>query len=331
MPVTYGLYCLGWYPVGPVTIIDTFDPGFTYNGPNPASTVSGPNVTTGANSVTMVWPLGLPTGASWVTFSVVEASVAPSEYCQVRANQAQIIYQDAAGIHPFTANFSNDSVTMVCPTATFIPTSTPTGLTAATATITPTLSATATPHTTPNPSIPSSGIFWDAGYVSAGGTSYLQMWVNGILSTTDAVTLTTPSGPIAYTSAASVYYPSTPITYTPGGSYTLTANTSIGTATATLIAPGGNIAVAADGSTASWNVEGNEDWLTVTGPGGSTYKSYNYTSDIDQPFLIPATAYPASGTYNVQMVAQSSTYNVTGAVAGSRFTINQYGFGTVVK
>lgn len=143
MPVTYKLYCLDWYTIGPVTVVDTFDPHFTYNGPYPANTANGPNFTYGSNSVTMVWPNGIAFGpSSWVTFSVVEASVPPSEYCQVRNNQAQIFWNDGTNSGSFINPYNNDSVTMVCPTVTNTPTNTPTNSPTNTTTNSPTPVAT---------------------------------------------------------------------------------------------------------------------------------------------------------------------------------------------
>lgn len=165
------------------------------------------------------------------------------------------------------------------------------------------------------------------------------MSVNGAAETTAAITLTTPSGdvPLIYYSQ---YYPgygyygsAATFAYVPGGTYTLTTITSIGTATATLVAPGGGVSVSPDGSTASWNVEGNEDYINVWGGGlaGFSYQSGKTTSDVDTPFPIPSSAYPVPGTYRVEVVPQNATYNVTGAAPGSYFYIDDDEVMTVTR
>ena len=202
-------------------------------------------------------------------------------------------------------------------------------------TFTPTFSPTTTPHITPTvPAVPPSGIFW-APCEIVGGSSFFQMAVNGAPESTCGVTLTTPLGPIPYSYYSAVgtyalYFATSIIPYVPGGSYTMTTVTSIGTAAATLIAPGGSVSMNASGTLATWAVEGNEDYITV-GNAGSNYQSFLITTDLDSPAIIPASAYPSPGTYYYDVVPQNTTYNITGAAPGSRYTIKYVLPGTVVK
>jgi hypothetical protein len=202
-------------------------------------------------------------------------------------------------------------------------------------TFTPTFSPTTTPHITPTvPAVPPGGIFWAPCEIE-GGSSFFQMAVNGAPESTSGVTLTTPSGPIPYTyysaaGAYALYYATSIIPYVPGGSYTMTTVTSIGTAAATLIAPGGSVSMNASRTIATWAVEGNEDYITV-GNAGSDYQSYLITTDLNSPATIPASAYPSLGTYYYDVVPQNTTYNITGAASGSRYTIKYMLSGTVIK
>ena len=220
------------------------------------------------------------------------------------------------------------------PTLTLSPTPTMTSTMTSTMTWVYTATPTTTPHVTPVVTIPPTGILFQA-YVSLNATTYLQLWLNGVPDDTAAVTLASPVGPVHYhNSGSGIYYPDSTITYIPGQSYTLTAITSGGTATATLIAPGGNMTVSPDGSTATWDVEGNEDWIKVTQAGGpylGTYRSYDFTTDMDSPAAIPSSAYPTLGNYGVLVVPQNTTFNVTGAMPGSRYTVNEYAGSTVTK
>ncbi len=215
-------------------------------------------------------------------------------------------------------------------------TPTPTG----TATAVPSATPTTTPHMTPTISVPGSGIFWGPAEIGSfpGVTGWLSLAVNGSPESTAGVTLTTPSGNVPFTysgvnGSMAAYSPASSFTYIPGGTYTMTTVTSIGTATASLVAPG-PVSIAPDGSQASWTYEGNEDYVTVQelfSPYNFTLQTYNLTSDVDSPYSIPASAYPASGNYSVFPVAQSSTYNVTNAAAGSRFTVTCWNSLDVMK
>lgn len=210
-----------------------------------------------------------------------------------------------------------------------------------TPTMTPSPAPTAypTPHATPSYNPPSTGIYLVAeaqtGVINSNVRLNVNLSVNGAPETTDTVTLTTPSGsmPATFVQNAgnnSQYSGSISSAYVPGGTYTLTAVTSIGTAVSTLTAPG-TMSIAANGSLATWSPEGNQDYLWIYGPGGISYESYATTEDIDSPFSVPASAYPASGTYYVYGVAQQTTTNVTGADAGSYFTFSSFIMATVAK
>lgn len=245
-----------------------------------------------------------------------------------------------------TASLAPTSTATATATQTLTSTASDTATAAATSTFSatatfsqtpsPSETSTVTPHLTPTiPAAPPSGIFWPLceiylmNHTTNQASSLFMLSVNGAVETTCAVTLTTPSGnvPFAYSGPSSypnyaIYSPTTPILYQPGGTYTMTTITSIGTATASLTAPGGGVSISPDGLTTSWNVEGNEDYLNIKQTGGGyTYQSINYTMDLDSPFSVPASAYPAPGSYYVWLAAENTNYNVTGAAPGSYFML----------
>ena len=208
----------------------------------------------------------------------------------------------------------------------------------ATATMTPTQNWMATPHSSPTyMATPPMGIVWDPALimnVNGAVFSSLYLSVNGVLEATAGVTLTTPSGNVPYTFIAggsgrgsyAYYGNSVTFVYQAGQPYTLTTVTSIGTATATVIAPGGNFTLAPDDSWISWLVEGNEDFVRVMNLAmlGFTYDSETITADIDSVFSIPPSAYPSPGNYQLTFHAQTSNYSVTGAAPGSRLEIEEW-------
>lgn len=99
--------------------------------------------------------------------------------------------------------------------------------------------------------------------------------------------------------------------YVPGQAYTITVTTSLGTASASGIAPGG-ITHAPNGSQSSWTVEGLRDEVQVTTVSTILYQSP--CCDVSSPLSVPASAYPGSGTYYLTTkVSQPATF--TGAVS----------------
>gem|GEM_PF-3373791 len=228
-------------------------------------------------------------------------------------------------IPPLTSTDTATSTIQLTVTSTETPTMQNTYTETPTYTATPTT----TPHTSPTSAMtPPPGVYWDLAefgrYRQAGITlifTNLQISANRRPDPTASVTLTTPLGPVPLvnfmnTDTYSHFSPSGGVSYIPGGTYILTTVTSAGTAAATLVAPGGNIVITPDGKSATWDVEGNEDYLF-----DNQFASYNVTSDIDSPYSIPDLAYPAAGTYNVSLYSQNTTYNVSGVSVPCRFTI----------
>lgn len=166
-----------------------------------------------------------------------------------------------------------------------------------------------------------------------------QVSVNQIPEPSDIVILTTPSGPVtlAYQgmgSGMAIFgFGSPSLGYQPNFTYQITIQTSLGTTSASQAAPGGSIVIAADGSSTSWQYEGNQDFVGVSGPTSVTYNSQAAgLVDIDSPFSIPASAYPQTGgvTYGIQMDPVSlSTVFTNGATGG--FTVSESYQQNVVK
>lgn len=218
---------------------------------------------------------------------------------------------------------------------TWTPTATPIVPTATwTPTFSPTLSPTSTPFRTPTLSMtaPPTGIAWDWAYVTSfdGTTCHasMRLAVNGVPETTANVYLTTPQGPVTLLYHASTwpgyasYELSRSLVYQPGFAYTLTTDTSIGTAFATVTAPGGNAQLSSDGTTVTWDVEGNADYVTVYCPESSMSFATNMaTADISSPFRIPGAPFTTAGTYNYRFVQETFENSVTGATPGSFFNV----------
>ncbi len=238
------------------------------------------------------------------------------------------------------------------PTFTFTYSNTPTDTSSSTPTNTSLLSTstfTFTKTATPVPGTPTFtptpigtmglmvvGIFLeDLTNVSISGYSYsvtattctVYISTNLIPDTTAAVTLITPlngSIPVTYTanttysgvSVAEYVAASDSFTYVPNSPYSLYAVTSLGTAAATVNAPG-NITIAANGSTASAVYPGNYDSAVVEeiSPAAvTTYQSPTGTS-VGSPFTYPVSAYPApagTGTYGVAYNAAVTDIIVAG-------------------
>ncbi len=203
-------------------------------------------------------------------------------------------------------------------TCTFTPTDTMTVTSTSTATVSP----------TPTVNVP---IHWAAcGIDQANGsrTANLYLQVNGSPETTAGVTLISAAAGVTvavpyqsyYAGYNASYYSVSGFNYQAGATYVILTATSAGTASATLLAPGGGVTVSLDGSTASWNVEGNNDVVDVYPPGGG---SFTYGPDLVSPYSIPASAYSAPGTYQVDVIAQK-TGTVTGALAVNAPEMSDY-------
>jgi hypothetical protein len=250
------------------------------------------------------------------------------------------------GKYPVSPSLSTPTPTPTVPscpiacTSTFTSTRTVAFLPTWTATITPTgiwntPTSTATPYQTPYSYPPYSGIFFwgtvhtigDDGTI-AGCT--LSLSVNNTFADTAAVTLTTPFGDIPLLhyqgdSTYSTYMAETSFPYLPGETYILTAMTSVGTVTASLVAPGGGVSLSTDRSTLTWDYEGNRDfyWLFCSAPPGSLHETGHWTGDIASPASIPSSAYPFAGVYTLKMYPQNTLFTVPGANNYSQFTIRQ--------
>ncbi len=287
-----------------------------------------------------------------MTFSVVDSNVTASEQCQVRPNQAAILWSGGS----IASIYGNDSVTMVCPTITpavtsdptpiptntwtNTPTSDPTPMATQTVSWVPTFYHTGTPTVTPNPS----GIYINGGVWQTGPTSAyasVQLQVNGVAETTASGTVSGPGGtfPLVYggTYQGFAQY-NLPVSltsmgaYVAGQTYSVSLTTSLGTVTASAMAPGGNIAVTPDGSTLSWDYNGTNDSLYVmNGTYGYTYDSSGYYANATSPFTIPSWAYPGPGTYYANATLIDRTYAVTGAAPSSSFSVSTYTGVTVTK
>ena len=195
------------------------------------------------------------------------------------------------------------------------------------------------------PVLPTTGIYWNSTVVkftsgstvaccSAASNSALHLLVNGLPESTASVTLSTPAGDIPYIYGGTQlgcaeYHPNSysPLPYQPGGTYILTAITSIGTSSASGILPGVTAALSADHLTASWTVPGNADYVQVFNNTTYLFPFYTPGPVALSPLSIPASAYATSGSYSVMMVLVNKIA-VTGATAGSFLSlINEKDFG----
>ncbi len=254
-----------------------------------------------------------------------------------------------------TATFTTTSnVSSPTPTSTgLIPTST--------FTITPTL-VSGTPTFTPTPTtfVPPTGlwvvgIFLESvdniafeGVTETATTTDCEVYISTNLTpdTTAAVTLITPlngSVPVTYTanttysgvSVAEYVAAANSFTYVPNSPYSLYAVTSLGSAAATVNAPG-DITIAADGSMASAVYPGNYDSAVVEeiSPAAvTTYQSPTGTS-VGSPFTYPTSAYPApagTGTYGVAYNAAVTDTSVTSAAVGSAWVGDEVDLITVTR
>jgi hypothetical protein len=114
------------------------------------------------------------------------------------------------------------------------------------------------------------------------------------------------------------YYYTSSFTYTPGQTYILTTTSGANVAAVTMMAPGG-ITNAADGSQASWAINGNSNIVRVAQGTNITYSNVPTTS----PLSIPGSAYSLGGTFDL-FTQIGNSYTVTGAIGGNQAEIYDY-------
>jgi len=178
---------------------------------------------------------------------------------------------------------------------------------------------------TPVPSVPS-GIYWGQAFLAISNSSSgtfeiadVYLLVNGNPEATASVSIIGPgsTSPLAYNGNQTLngvlyaVYQSTSIPYQAGTSWTMKTVTSIGTAYATMNTPGGGTA-ASDGSQVSWTYPGELNGVQVVNGTGTTTYTTNPCASVTSPAAIPASAYPASGTYAVSYYAADITTNIVG-------------------
>jgi len=195
-------------------------------------------------------------------------------------------------------------------TSTVTPTGTPSLTSTATLTSTPsstptvTLTPTATPYIRWNVcSINREINDWGATPVTQVDYN-LQITVNGVAETTCAVTVTGPGGAVRVPYVSSIsdnanYYYSDTVSYTPGGTYVFEAYTSVGTASATFVAPGGD-GFAPGGTSLTWAYPGNRQGVSVYDSSKTWIQNYTPTS---LPYNGYMASCPSSGTYYFNLFA----------------------------
>jgi hypothetical protein len=198
----------------------------------------------------------------------------------------------------------------------------------------------------PTPGPPSTGIYWlganvtnnfqFAGFVSQATTFQCDIFMilNGMPESTCGVTVTGPNGsaPVTYIDTfAIVMEPQiyanygtniTAFSYQVGATYTLTTTTSIGTATASMVAPG-NFIVASNGSQVTWITPGNYNGVFVANPLGNFVFDQQPCVDINSPVNIPSSVYSSLiGNYSIGAGCQ----NITSAISGGSgfYTVADY-------
>lgn len=219
------------------------------------------------------------------------------------------------------------------PTASYTPTSTPTVTSTYTPCGYPGNTCTPTPTATAASYLPT-GIYV-VGSVGGFQTSTLVSFsadisVNQRPESSDLVVCTTPAGTVTLTyqgqgAGFAIYgFGSPSLGYLPGFTYQMTFQTTLGTTTTSIAAPGGNITTATDGSATTWEYAGTNDAVIVTGPVSVTYDSQTAgILDAMSPFSIPSSAYPQTGgvTYTVSTnpiaISSSFTNGATGAFTAS--------------
>lgn len=171
------------------------------------------------------------------------------------------------------------------------------------------------------------GICWEGQVQSDvynGSYSYygdLYLAVNGAVVTNAGVTLTGTGiapAPLVYKGTTNIggmnyaEYTSNSFSATlpPGGTYTLTSVTSIGTATASLTLPS-YPTQAIDGSGATWSGPSQFNYVAVSNGSSLTYNSGTCYS-VNSPFSVPSSAYPAPGGYYFGVERFNYTSTITG-------------------
>lgn len=149
--------------------------------------------------------------------------------------------------------------------------------------------------------------------------------MNGSTYSTAAVSIgsngVTTVVPFSSNSAGSSEYYGTFSPYQAGQTYVLSSVTSAGTAAATMVAPGGGIAVNSNGTTVTWNHEGNSDRVQIqnaNNPGVDIFNSSSLSSDVSSPYSVPTTVYngyssPTTFVFYVYTIKTSTVTNAYGS------------------
>jgi hypothetical protein len=118
-----------------------------------------------------------------------------------------------------------------------------------------------------------------------------------------------------------------------GQSYTLTVNTSAGTVTRTMQAPG-QASLSPDGLTLSWSPESfgwDQVYADRTNPSPTnTFSSWSLGKQLTSPLALPGSAYPTAGNYQVR-ASITNEGGITGTHAASLFRITRYSITPIVK
>jgi len=113
-------------------------------------------------------------------------------------------------------------------------------------------------------------------------------------------TVTVNSDTLVYNGTSAYVESGATTPYTAGIVYSILIKTEYGNFTCERTGPGGNIAVT--GSTATYQYDGNSDFVLVTNGTSTTYNSALTIPDIDSGFVIPeSSAFPAPGNYYVSV------------------------------
>ena len=179
-------------------------------------------------------------------------------------------------------------------------------------------------------SLGSSGTYAEV-YLSVGGqaeTTAVVVLAGGGASVTLPYNSTLTLGNNTY---ARYYLGGGAVQYQPGTTYTLSTQTSAGTAWASVVAPGG-IHYASNGDAVSWASEGTKDRVYVENSSYSgTYDSLGTQADVDSIFNVPASAYPFAGGYYVRTTCDTVVSSVNNAMTGSSLEASDLLWTTVTK
>jgi hypothetical protein len=269
---------------------------------NPTSTPTAPvnqivtNTATIIQSATTI-PTSTPTNTytpviSWIpTSQVTSTHTVANTFTPTNTNTAAVSISQTPNVTASTTAYITYQPTQTF-THTLTPTNTPLGWIAPTA--------------TPTYYIPSTGILLrgELGLnAPACGQIIASMAVNGQAESTAILILSMPTGsvtlPMDHTNdylgqTYGYYYQSGVGATQPGSSYTLTAITSIGTASVTVNCPG-PMTVSSDGMTIGWQRNGTHIDYSINPTTGST--TAWGSGDGTAPIILPASAFPRPGTY----------------------------------